>query len=265
MVAMMSALRGAKTLSIKALMAAALVAASWSVQAAGGHHAVDDARMLDQNKCVAEGWVADGDATLLHLGASCGTGWVELGLSAEHSQSLNSDSDIPSETGLQAKAKWAHAFDDEVSLGASYTLGLNANDVMPKYAVSRMNGLFTWSPNWNDRHEYTVHLNLGQDFVNGEGFYDDDDAPDKNFVRWGGAFEWAPDPNLLPSAMTGIGNWSFIAERFKEFDANYLRLGFRITFGGNGSFDVSREQGLDGSNEGARWFFGVTVPLEINY
>ena len=262
----MSVSSGAKALGKSALgVLLAVAVTSFNAQAAGYYPtdfpAVDSATMLDEGKCLANGAVADGDATLLKLDASCGAGPVELGLAAAYEQSLNSRSDIPSETGLEAKAKWAYAFDDEVGLGASYTMGFDAGKLPPEYVVSRVNGLFTWSPAWGVPHEYTVHLNLGDDFLSGS------DAPggDKSYVRWGAAFAWTPDPNILPDAMTNIGGWSFLIERFQEFDADFLRLGLRIAFSDYGSFELSREQGLSGNGEGARWIFGVTVPLQINF
>ncbi|MGJ4748669.1 hypothetical protein ACQV5M_20075, partial [Leptospira sp. SA-E8] len=201
-------------------------------QAAGGHHAVDDAAVLEDGQCEADAWLADSDTTLLHLGASCGTGPVELGLSVEHERSLNPDSDYPSQTGLDFGVKWAHAFDREIGLGLSYDLGLNARPFPPEYAVSSLNGLFTWTPSWSQRREYAFHVNVGRDFVDGG-----DSGDDKDYSRWGLAAEWAPGDDMLPEVMTNIGQWSFVGERYRRFEADYLRFGFRIGVGKNGSFD----------------------------
>jgi hypothetical protein len=244
------------------IRSAVLLAGTWALvstaQAAGGHHAVDDAVILEPRACVADAWVGDSTTTLLHLGASCGVGPVELGLSAEHERSLNSDSDYPSQTGLGLGVKWAHAFDREVGLGLSYELGLDARPFPPEYALSSFNGLFTWTPAWSSRREYALHLNIGTDIVDGR-----DAGRDEDYSRWGVALEWAPDNARLPAMMTDMGQWSFVGERYRRFDADYLRLGFRIGVGRNGNIDISREQGVSGTDEGGRWFFGVTVPLEI--
>lgn len=225
--------------------------------AAGGHHAVDDAATLDSRSCVADAWMGDSRTTLLHLGASCGVGPVELGVSAEHERSLNPDSDFASQTGLQLQMKWAHALDEEVGLGLSYELGIDARPFPPEYALSSFNGLFTWKPaSWR---EYAVHLNAGTDIVDQGG----NDGGSEDYSRWGVALEWTPQAGRLPEMMKDMGQWSFVGERYRRFEADYLRLGFRIGVGRNGNFDVSREQGLNGTDEGGRWFFGVTMPLEI--
>ncbi|WP_155831716.1 hypothetical protein [Hylemonella gracilis] len=229
-----------------------------SAQAAGGHHAVDDATILAPRACVADAWVGDSATTLLHLGASCGVGPVEVGLSAEHERSLNSDSDYPSQTGLGLGLKWAHAVDPEVGLGLSYELGLDARPFPPEYALSSFNGLFTWTPSWSARREYALHLNIGTDIVDGRN-----GGGDEDYSRWGVALEWTPDGARLPAMMTDMGQWSFIGERFRRFEADYLRLGLRIGVGRNGNIDISRQQGVSGTDEGGRWFFGVTMPLEI--
>lgn len=228
-----------------------------AAHAAGGHHAVDDAAILEARSCVADAWVGDSRTTLFHLGAACGVGPVELGLSAEHERSLNFNSDYPAQTGLGAEVKWAYNFDEEIGLGLSYGLGLNARPFPPEYAVSSFNSMFSWSPTWSSRREYAVHLNLGTDIV------DHDAGGSEDYSRWGVALEWKPDSDRLPDMMTDMGQWSFVGERYRRFDADYLRLGFRIGVGRNGNIDISREQGLDKNDEGGRWFLGVTVPLEI--
>ncbi|WP_131278408.1 hypothetical protein [Hylemonella gracilis] len=247
---------------LKSLRQGALLAGAWllasGAQAAGGHHAVDDAAILDSRSCVADAWVGDSRTTLLHLGASCGVGPVELGVSTEHERSFNSDSDFPSQTGLGLEVKWAHELDQEVGLGLSYEFGLDARPFPPEYALSSFNGLFTWTPSWSSRREYAVHLNLGTDIVDGG-----DAGGNEDYSRWGVALEWTPDGARLPDMMKDMGQWSFVGERFRRFDADYLRLGFRIGVGRNGNIDISREQGLNSTDEGGRWFFGVTMPLEI--
>lgn len=250
------------TLSLNSIRQGALLAGAWflvaGAQAAGGHHAVDDAAILEKDACVANAWVSDASTTLLHLGASCGLGPVELGLSAEHERSFSSGSDFPSQTGLGLGVKWAHALDQEVGLGLSYELGLDARPFPPEYALSSFNGLFTWTPAWSSAREYALHLNLGTDLVDGRDAGGTDD-----YSRWGVALEWTPASARLPEMMTDMGQWSFVGERYRRFEADYLRFGFRVGVGRNGNIDVSREQGVGSTNEGGRWFFGVTVPLEI--
>lgn len=73
---------------LRALCATALVAAVTSDLAAGGHHAIDDAVILQRGACEIESWHAratDGER-LLHAGVGCGLGLVEVGLARDYTR-----------------------------------------------------------------------------------------------------------------------------------------------------------------------------------
>ncbi len=74
--------------------AALLGIALQEAHAAGGHHAVDDATILEPGQCQVETW-ADRERgsgrTLVHLGPACRIGPVELGLNLDRTRTSGSD------------------------------------------------------------------------------------------------------------------------------------------------------------------------------
>ena len=73
-------------------LALSLFSLAMQAHAAGGHHAVDDAALLDVGKCKVEGWLereTGGTRTLAHAGAGCRVGPVELGLNLDKCCELN--------------------------------------------------------------------------------------------------------------------------------------------------------------------------------
>lgn len=200
--------------------------------AAGGHHAVDDAAILDAGQCEAEGWLgrSRGGERLLHAGTGCRVGPLELGAAAEYARQGGA-----SQTGWQVQAKWATEVAAGLSLGASLGPGWSAH-VRPRYQGSTLAALATWKPS----ETLALHANLGRDFVHG--------GPDLN--RSGLALEWSP-----------LAAWSFVAERYVEERTHFVRAGARWAVRDDFTVDISRAQRLAGPGESA-WTLGVTWLLE---
>ena len=207
------------------LAAALLTGTAW---AAGGHHAVDDAAILDEGQCELEGWWTRtrGGERLLHAGAGCRVGPVELGAAAEHARQQG-----VSATGWGLQAKWATEVASGLSLGVSVSPAWQAH-VRPRHQGTTAAALLTWLPS----ESLAIHANLGRDFVHRGG--------DAN--RSGAAIEWTP--------RTG---WTLMAERYVEEHAHFLRAGVRWAFAEGWSADASRAQRLRGTGESS-WTIGVT-------
>lgn len=199
--------------------------AAW---AAGGHHALDDAAILEPDTCEAEGWLtrSRGGQRLAHAGGACRVGPVELGASAEHAREAGA-----SETGWGLQAKWATELAPGFSAGVSLSSGWQAH-ARPRYQATTLVALATWAP----REDIALHLNLGRDFVRA--------GSDEN--RAGVSVEWMPREN-----------WSLTAERYVEQQAHFLRAGVRWAATADWTFDVSRAHRLQGPGESA-WTVGVT-------
>lgn len=204
------------------------VLASGSAVAAGGHHALDDAAILEPGACQVESWFtrARADERLLHLGTGCRVGPVELGIAAEPARVGGS-----SEAGYQAQVKWATELVPGLQAGASVNAGWAAH-ARPRYQATTVAGLLSWFP----REDLAFHLNLGRDFVR-EG--DDHD-------RSGVSVEWTARPG-----------WSLTAERYLEAGSHLARAGVRWAIDAAWSVDLSRAQRLSGPVP-STWTLGVT-------
>ena len=112
---------------------AALLLCAGSAQGAGGHHAVDDAIVLDPGQCELETWWEREDKstrTLLHAGPACRVGAVELGLILNRTRQ---DGDgTTTDAGVQVK--WVHNIGDAWHAGV--VLGLTGQNRSPHYAGS---------------------------------------------------------------------------------------------------------------------------------
>src|SRR5690242_18243181 len=88
-----------------------------SAEAAGGHHSIDDAAILDPGQCQVETWferTQDGAARLWHVGPACRVAAVELGLNFDALRSNGRGrTDVAG-----AQAKWATPLSDRVAVGA---------------------------------------------------------------------------------------------------------------------------------------------------
>lgn len=215
---------------LSALLASvAILGAGAPARAAGGHHAVDDAAILDPGQCQFETWVdreRGGARTLLHLGPACRVGPVELGLNADRVHL----SGAGSVTTAGPQVKWATAIDERLSAGI--VVSASWQEGAPRYLGSTVVLPVTWRAG----ETLLVHVNAGRDLRAG--------ADDEN--RAGVALEWAP----LPA-------WSFVAERFRESRTNYWRAGARWVFTEALNVDLSHARSLD-RGVPAWWTLGLT-------
>ena len=131
-----------------------------SVLAAGGHHALDDAVILEPGMCQVESWLtrSSGNERLLHAGGACRAGAIELGVAAERAHA-----DGGSESGYQVQGKWATEVLPGVNAGLSLT-GIWQAHARPRYQATSLVGLASWFP----REDMAFHLNLGRDFLQGQ-------------------------------------------------------------------------------------------------
>jgi len=210
-----------------------MLASSAPALAAGGHHAVDDAALLEPGQCQLETWwdrESGGARSLLHAGSACRLRAVDLGLSLER---VRVDSTGPS-TVAGAQVKWTRAISDDWSAGA--VLALAAHDRSPRFPGSTIVVPVTWQAS----ETLLAHLNLGRDFRH--------HGPDKQ--RAGLALEWAP-----------LSAWSLVAERFSEGGASFWRLGTRWTITLQSSLDLSRARSRD-AGAASWWTLGYTWVFE---
>lgn len=111
----------------------ALMASAGRAHAAGGHHAVDDAALLEPGQCQLETWwdrETGGTRTLLHAGPACRIGTVELGLNLDR---LRLDG-TGTTTVAGTQIKWARPVHDSWSAGV--VIGLAAQDHAPRFIGS---------------------------------------------------------------------------------------------------------------------------------
>lgn len=207
-----------------ALSLGLLCGAAW---AAGGHHALDDAAILEPDTCEAEGWLtrAQAGSRLLHAGGACRVGPVELGAASDHTRESGA-----SETAWALQLKWATELAPGFSAGFSLTPGWQAR-AQPRYQATTLVALATWVP----REDIAFHLNLGRDLVHA--------ARDEK--RGGVSVEWTPRDQ-----------WSLTAERYVEQQAHFVRAGLRWAVSEDWTFDISRAHRLRGPGESS-WTFGL--------
>lgn len=213
--------------NVRTWVVAACLAMSGAVHAAGGHHGVDDASILEPGTCELESWFTRASAgeRLLHAGAGCRVGPVELGAAAE---SARDPSGHAMAYGLQVK--WAAEIAPGLSGGFSLSPGWQAH-VRPRYQGTTLAALLTWA-----REDIALHANLGRDLVHG--------APDEN--RSGVAAEWFP----------ALG-WSLMAERYVESATHFMRAGVRWAATEHLTVDLSRARRLRGAGS-SNWTLGAT-------
>jgi len=208
--------------------ACAALLACTAAHSAGGHHAVDDAAILEEGKCEVETWfsrAADRER-LLHLGTGCRVGPVELGVAGEYSRLAGT-----SQTAWGLQAKWATEVREGLSVGLSVGPAWQAH-VRPRYQGFTLAGLLTWQA----AETVAVHLNVGRDFVRR--------GDDLN--RSGISLEWAPREG-----------WSVVAERYAAEDSQFFRAGLRHNVNDKLTVDLSRAQRLSGPSP-SNWTLGVT-------
>ena len=219
--------RGRPTRASAWVFAAASLWAT-SVLAAGGHHALDDAVILEPGTCQVESWLtrSAGNERLLHAGGACRAGAIELGVAAERARAGGD-----SQHGYQVQGKWATEVVPGFNAGLSLT-GLSLAHARPRYQATSMVGLASWFP----REDLALHLNLGRDFLQGQA--------DQN--RAGVSVEW-----------TVRAGWSLTGERYYEAATHFLRAGVRWAINEAWSVDLSRAHRLQGPGTSS-WTLGAT-------
>jgi hypothetical protein len=217
---------------VGALALAAGMLAGTPAIAAGGHHSVDDAAILDPGLCKLEGWYSDASAgeRLLHAGGACRVGPVELNASSVYAR--EGDRSL---TGYALQGKWATELAPGFSAGLLLATGWQAH-VQPRWEGTSLSGLFTWSP----RDDLAFHLNLGRDFLHSADDLD----------RAGAAVEWTVRPG-----------WSIVGERFLALETHAARLGLRWAINDAWTVDVSRAQRISGPLP-SNWTIGASWQFE---
>ena len=197
-------------------LALSLFSLAMQAHAAGGHHAVDDAALLDVGKCKVEGWVereTGGARTLQHAGAGCRVGPVELGLYLDKEKQTTLDA----ATSFGPQIKWAFSLNDVLSVGAVASAKFNSQS--PRYASSTV----VLPLSWRATDTLSAHVNWGRNFLRGGA----------GQPRGGVSLEWAP-----------ISDLSLVAERFREAANNSTRIGARYALTPDVKLDISRARGL---------------------
>lgn len=199
--------------------------AAW---AAGGHHAVDDAGILDEGRCKAESWFerSPGRTRLLHAAAGCRVGPVELSVGADHERQPGA-----SGTDYGLAAKWAREVVPGWHAGVSLAPSWQAR-ARPRYQGTTLNGLVTWSPS----DAVNLHANLGRDFVHR--------GSDES--RGGLSIDWAFREG-----------WQVMAERYRQEGGHFVRAGLRWEPARDWTVDLSRAHRLRGPGASS-WTLGLT-------
>ena len=196
--------------------------------AAGGHHGVDDASLMDPGQCELESWFTrEPGAKLVHSGIDCRVGPVEVGALLEHQRAQGA-----SRTGQGLQVKWARDIGGGFSVGASMGANWEAHQ-QPRYQGTTVSTLFSWSAN----DKLSLHANVGRDFLRGQP-----DVP-----RSGVSVEWFP---LSP-------RWRLELERYVEDETQFARGGVRWIASDRWTVDLSRAQSLRGARP-SNWTLGAT-------
>lgn len=210
--------------------------AATQTHAAGGHHSVDDAAILDPGQCQVETWTdrhANSAQGLVHIGPACRVGPVELGLNLERERGGEGRT-----VRASPQLKWAFAIDDNLSAGVLASAGWQSDapregrTTSLRFATSSVVIPVTWQID----DSWRAHLNLGRDFHRAQ----------PSTSHSGLALEWTALPTV-----------SFIAERFRESNSSAWRAGVRWTPVQTLSIDLSRAQGLR-ADAPAWWTLGFT-------
>ena len=203
------------------------------VHAAGGHHDVDDATILDPGHCQLESWALSGRnpaAHGWHLGPACNLAGLEWGLNIER---LRIDSTVADAWGPQVK--WAiELVPRRLAIGAAIGTSWRVQGPDRRTAVSGLLPATAW---FGQQGELQVHANVGFDR----------DAEAQQWRRWGASFDWSMSDR-----------WVLTGERRQQFGQAASRLGLRFNLTPLQSVDFSLARGAS-----ARlWVLGYTVEWE---
>lgn len=219
--------------------------------AAGGHHAVDDATVLDPGTCQVEVWGEQASGRhLQHIGPACRWAGVEVGINGERSDTAQPSALLNG--GVQAK--WAIALRPGLAVGVEWSANWQGATVQaanatapavpsggPRGSASHFAGQTLLLPlTWSAAEGLDVHLNLGRDVH--------PHAPDAE--RYGAAVEWTPTPDC-----------QMLVEAWRDDRGPQARLGLRRLVTDRVSLDLSRAEALRGVHSpwwtvGVNWVFG---------
>lgn len=207
---------------------ATLAGVCWPVssRAAGGHHAVDDASILDPGQCQVELWAEQSSQReLQHVGPACRVAGVELALNLERS-ALGAASVAGSGA---AQVKWAADVQPGLALGVIWAAGWQG-------AAARFTGHTLLLPmSWSPREDLDLHVNVGREL-----------RPHAADVqRLGAALEWRPS-----------AHWQTLVEWWRDGAGPQARVGGRYAVSGAVSVDLSRAESLRGARAGW-WTVGL--------
>jgi hypothetical protein len=195
-------------------------------EAAGGHHAVDDAAIADPGQCQVETWFdreLGGARALAHVGPGCRVGPVELGLNLDRTRAAADG--MATSAGVQLK--WATALSETLAVGI--VVGSARQESAQTGPIHGILIPFTWRPD----PALQWHVNVGRDL-----------RRDGGTSHGGVAVEWAAVPR-----------WSFVGERFREQGANRWRLGARWSMTPALDVDLSRAGAPAALTLGLAWTF----------
>lgn len=210
---------------------AGLASVPLSAFAAGGHHAVEDAALMEPGQCEVELWADRTSSTperLLHAGAACRMGPVELGLGLDRRRA-----EPAGETAHAAQLKWARPLGDRLSVGLVASVAWQAGGRRTGAAL-----VVPVSVVLADR--WRLHANVGRDFPRG----------DPASFRGGASLAWQPTDAA-----------QLIVEHVREGGERVLRLGGRWQFTPALSVDLSRAA-TRGEAAAQWWTLGLNVAFE---
>lgn len=197
-----------------------------SGHAAGGHHAVDDASILDPGQCQVETWLEQGHQhQLQHAGPACRVLGLELGLNLDRSATKGE----PVLRNAGPQVKWAQEMQPGLSWGLVWSATWQNNS--PGFAGQALLLPLSWSP----REDLTLHFNVGRDFHRRAA----------DLSRYGMALEWQPTPK-----------WQGLIEHWDDGMRAHHRVGVRHLLNESLSVDISRAQPRSRSGE-AWWSLGL--------
>ncbi|MFG6447249.1 hypothetical protein ACG0Z6_03215 [Roseateles sp. BYS180W] len=193
---------------------------TWCAQASGGHHAVEDAGLLEPGQCQVEIWQERGtDHRLTHAGPGCRLGPVELALNVDRLREGGTT------TVWGPQVKWG------TELGAGWSLGavwlVNLQDHRPKFSGHTLVLPLTWQAS----EDFALHLNLGRDVLRG--------AADR--TRRGAALEWQATQRL-----------QLLTEWWDDGSLRHRRAGLRVSLQKDLTLDFSRAR--HNGPEGQGWW-----------
>jgi len=214
--------------------AAALVASTAAfAHAAGGHHAVDDATVMEPNQCLLETW-ADafrGGNGSWHVGPACRVGAWELGLGIDRAGLPGTKT----QHIFSPQTKWAMPITPTVSIGAEFAAVFEEG----RYSSFQPLVPVTWQPD----SQVLFHANLGRDMPRGR--------MGSGRTLAGAAMEWTPP-------MT----WSFVLERFNDATGRATRVGTRWQPTPLFSIDVSRAHAFGSDPRRSWWTVGASYAID---